>query len=118
MCKGECVSCPFACTEESVYAQTVGCLPSPYELVELKRTTGHNWSCHGDPSKMCGGYAAHIAQYNPELDVKSGNLINADIFLNESEDIALFLAEQGIVVEQQDRNNFTTNNKRRYNLVI
>lgn len=91
-----CSSCPFAFTDESEYVQNLGCLPEPFELVEMKRKTGHNWSCHEEPRKLCGGFARHIKEYHKDLDVKKGFLINSKVWLEEGEDVAIALANRGI----------------------
>jgi len=90
-----CIHCPFAMTDESAQAQNYGCLPTPTEIVELKRDHNVNWSCHEDSTKLCGGFATYIANDSPQLklDVKSGNLISADIYLAKGKDVALAAIE-------------------------
>lgn len=50
-----CRACPFAFTNESESIQNLGCLPSPYEIMVLRRETGRSWSCHEDDTKPCAG---------------------------------------------------------------
>lgn len=76
MKKSECTACPFNighrdCDE----AYNLGCLPSPHEILELKRTTGNNWACHSDPTRICAGLVKHSKSENLNLDFKTGKLI-------------------------------------------
>lgn len=51
-----CKSCPFNYfSEESNYAQDMGCLPSPKDILEIKDTTGNNWACHSNNKRVCAG---------------------------------------------------------------
>lgn len=67
-----CITCPFAMTEESEQVQNYGCLPTPQEILEIKRCSGKNWSCHGDETKICAGFVE--AAKETGLDYKSGEL--------------------------------------------
>lgn len=63
-----CISCPFNLgSEDSEYAQNLGCLPTPKEVLQLKDDTGHNWACHHNNKRPCQGLAKH-------RDVKTGGL--------------------------------------------
>lgn len=67
-----CPACPFACTEESEYAQNLGCLPSPYEIRQIKLKTGKNWACHDDETRICAGYVEMARETG--LDYRNGGL--------------------------------------------
>jgi hypothetical protein len=71
---GYCNSCPFAWwTEASTNASNWGCLPSPFEIMELKRNQDLNWTCHGDKTVLCVGFV--ITCKEEKLDSKSGKNI-------------------------------------------
>lgn len=59
-----CQACPFAMTEESEYANNLGCLPSVYDIFQLMRKHNSNWSCHEDDKKLCSGYIATCRDEN------------------------------------------------------
>lgn len=69
----DCTACPFNfghpdCDE----ASNLGCLPSVSEIMEIKRNTNENWSCHKDPNKICKGYVLFCKEHN--IDYKTGGL--------------------------------------------
>ena len=84
-----CSACPFAFTDRSEEVQNYGCLPSPFEILKIKSESGHNWSCHDNPNKLCAGYANHIAKYRTDLNIKQGNLINYEIWYRQGEAAAI-----------------------------
>mgnify|MGYP000875783840 FL=1 len=59
--------------------QNLGCLPTPYELIDFKREEDWNWECHEGTGKICAGFVAVCKDKN--LDYKSGNLLDADYYL-------------------------------------
>lgn len=61
-----CAACPFAFTDRSEYVQSLGCLPSPYEIMVAKRDTGRNWACHDDESRVCAGFVQECRERGVE----------------------------------------------------
>lgn len=51
-----CESCPFAGTELSEQAQNYACLPSPFEIMQIKIETRKNWACHHNEDRICAGF--------------------------------------------------------------
>jgi hypothetical protein len=71
-----CNSCPFndGLTQEASYVQNMGCLPSSYDIINLKKETGHNWACHSNNEKICSGLKETNKEKNLGLNMKSGGL--------------------------------------------
>lgn len=59
-CDGEESACPFAFTDASEFVQNLGCLPTPYEIVVMRRDHGKTWACHSNPRKPCAGALIHM----------------------------------------------------------
>jgi len=91
---GGCMTCPFSFNNEAEMVQNYGCLPEPLDIIRMKEKSGHNWACHGDETKMCGGYANWVKKHRPDLNLKVGNLISYDIWYREGEEEALRKASQ------------------------
>lgn len=71
---GQCATCPFGGSDEAENAINLGCVPSLFEVLEIKRNTGHNWGCHGaadDETKPCAGFVGACRELN--LDYKTGS---------------------------------------------
>lgn len=86
---GGCMSCPYSSNEETEIIHNYGCLPTPKDIMELKVTTGHNWSCHNDETKVCSGFATDLKQKHPDLSVKNGGLISYEVWYQEGEEMAI-----------------------------
>ena len=75
----ECLSCPFNLTEESEMAYNLGCLPTPQDLLTIKRDSDDNWECHEGTGKICAGFVA--ACRDTGLDYRSGKLVDSALYL-------------------------------------
>lgn len=85
--KGTCVGCPFETTESSEQAQNYGCLPTPGEIIAMKRESGHNWACHDDASRVCAGLCHDAKRHN--LDLSHGNLISYETWYLKGQEAAI-----------------------------
>ena len=92
-----CECCPFAFTDASEEVQNYGCLPTPFEIIEMKRETGHNWSCHSNEKKICKGFVEHVkwSRENAfvdkldDIDTSKGNLISYETWYREGKEEAI-----------------------------
>ncbi len=93
--KGTCVSCPFndGYTHSASEAQNLGCLPSPYDIIQMKKASGQNWACHDDESKVCAGLC-HSAK-DQGLDLSQGGLIRYSSWYYAGQDEAVEEARSG-----------------------
>lgn len=98
-----CESCPFAFTDESEMVQNYGCLPTPHEIVEMKRECGHNWACHSNEKKLCAGFKEFIEnrQKSPyfiekydDIDTSKGGLIPYEVWYHEGREAAMQKADE------------------------
>ena len=67
-----CDACPFSGTDASEQALNLGCLPEPYEIMQIKREHNINWSCHENEKKLCVGFAQACNEH--KINVKDGKL--------------------------------------------
>lgn len=56
MMKRSCKACPFADTPEAIQAENLGCLPTRWDVGQMKRDHNINWVCHADEAKLCAGF--------------------------------------------------------------
>lgn len=91
---GGCVTCPFSCNAEAEQVQNYGCLPTPFNIIDMKAKSGHNWSCHHDANVLCGGFASFIKTERPDLDIHKGNLISYETWYHKGEEAAIIEANQ------------------------
>lgn len=72
--KGMCKGCPWDYGQPATeMACNWGCLPTPYEAVEMSHRHGKAWACHDEPGKMCCGYAAEFKNnHDRELHTEEG----------------------------------------------
>lgn len=97
-----CESCPFAFTDLSEQAQNYACLPTPYEVIKMKRESGHNWGCHGNEKKICQGFAKFVNESQKydfrdnlqDIDTSEGGLISYDTWYAKGREIAMAEAEE------------------------
>lgn len=47
-------------------------MPTSNEIIDIKRKTGKNWSCHDNEKQICAGFVERAKELN--LDYKSGDL--------------------------------------------
>lgn len=57
-------SCPGAASHSSEYVQSMGCLPSLYDIVQMKVKHGKTWACHSDYTKPCIGAMRELKRRN------------------------------------------------------
>lgn len=57
-------SCPFAFTEASERIQNFGCLPSPYEIIQMRSKHNKTWACHSEPEVPCIGAINYLKEHN------------------------------------------------------
>ena len=48
-------ACPFSFTNESDKVQNYGCLPTPYDIRNMRVNHGKTWACHEKPDTPCKG---------------------------------------------------------------
>lgn len=70
-----CITCPYNFfSEESERVQNYGCLPTPYEIIQLKKETGANWCCHYTNQetglKICSGLIEYNERNKLNLDIQ------------------------------------------------
>lgn len=92
-----CSACPFALTDESESVQNLGCLPTPGEILQMKRQCGHNWSCHEstpEKPKLCAGMVEWVSEMPSavDIDIKSGGLIRYDDWWRHGPEAAMKMA--------------------------
>lgn len=95
-----CAACPFAGTDESENVQSLGCLPSGYDIIQMKKRSGHNWSCHESKPgelKLCAGMAETVHEMQIPVDIKSGGLISYETWYHQGEDASIAEADRRLV---------------------
>lgn len=62
-------SCPAAFTDESEHVQGFGCLPSLWDIVQLRIKQNKTWECHSSPGKPCIGAIKYMKERQIECTV-------------------------------------------------
>lgn len=81
-------SCPFAHTTQSDEVQNFGCLPTPYEIIDMRVNHGKTWACHSNPKKPCLGGLRHLRDHGLPYRVLDPNLVSEqdpwELYLTEN----------------------------------
>ena len=81
LCGGseETSSCPFAYSDNSEIAQGYGCLPTPYEILNMRVNHGKTWACHESPTKPCVGAINHLIANGLPWKVEDKELLTESV---------------------------------------
>ncbi|GAB6989604.1 hypothetical protein [Paenibacillus pini] len=95
-----CKHCPFAFTDESEEVQNYGCLPTPWDIIQMKRKSGHNWACHSNEKKICSGFVKFAKEDTSnkysDINTCTGGLISYTTWDNEGEEEAIRKANKNV----------------------
>lgn len=70
-------ACPFSFTDDSEYVQNLGCLPSPYDIITMRKN-GKTWACHSNPNKPCLGALNYLKENGLDFKVVDKDYLNLD----------------------------------------
>jgi len=70
-----CRTCPFNFfSDEATQVQNYGCLPTHFDIINMKKEYGANWACHNTSQetglKICNGLIEYNKHYKLGLDIK------------------------------------------------
>ena len=71
-------SYPFADSTESMIAENSDCLPTQYDIIEMRVKHGKTWACHSDESKPCKGALRAMRERGIECTVIDPELVTLD----------------------------------------
>lgn len=84
MCKHECSACPFNFfSEESMMVQNYGCLPEPYDILEMYKEDDVVWGCHETSEKdnnlkPCIGFLKYAKRNGIDVKPKGKTIVDYD----------------------------------------
>jgi len=78
-------TCPFAFTDASEIAQNYGCLPSQYNIIQMKIKFNKTWACHDEPTIPCIGAINYLKDYNLPYKVVD------DILVTEADNWSIYI---------------------------
>lgn len=87
-----CKTCPFI--DEMVV--NYGCLPAPYEILQMKIQSGHNWECHSIEGTKCKGFQENAKLFWPDIDIdfEQGNIISYETWNSKGLEEAIKEADE------------------------
>lgn len=68
-------ACPFSFTFKSEEVQNYGCLPSPYDIIQMRTEHGKTWACHSNTTKPCLGALKYMKEQNIDCSVIDKELV-------------------------------------------
>lgn len=84
-------ACPFSFTEMSESVQNLGCLPTPFEIRNMRVVHGKTWACHENPTKPCAGAIRWLKEEGLPYEVIDTQ------FLTENSDWHMFTHDKSVL---------------------